>query len=340
MGYEVRVTISGPNCLTNTRLYVDGKVIAEGFGPDEIPARLAEHPSAVLWLDLFDPDLNDLTSIQQEFGLHPLAVEDAVHDHQRPKLDHYPGHLFMNLYAISLRTDGPAPEMRKTEISSFITDRALITVHKSAGDLDALTRRWDADDGLAAGGGLGFLVYGMLDLVVDGQFAGARLLDEAMDRPEDAILGENRAPRAVRRYGFALRRALAELRRAVAPMPDVIAALMRPDTKLVTESLAPYYRDVDDHARRANDTIENARERINGLLDADLNEQSNALNDVTRKLAAWAAIIAVPTALTGYFGQNVPYPGYETWWGFLLSLALIVGTATGLYWYLKHRGWL
>ena len=96
----------------------------------------------------------------------------------------------------------------------------------------------------------------------------------------------------------------------------------------------------DDHARRATDAIDHARERINGLLQADLTEQSNQLNDVTRKLAAWAAIIAVPTALTGYFGQNVPYPGYGTGWGFLLSLVLIVASGTGLYWFLKHRGWL
>ena len=180
----------------------------------------------------------------------------------------------------------------------------------------------------------------MLDVVVDGQFAAARQLDEAMDQTEDDILDEGGAPRAVRMYGIALRRMLAGLRRVVAPMPDLVADVLRADTALVVDHLEPYYRDVDDHARRATETIETARDRINGLLDADLNEQSNALNDVTRKLAAWAAIIAVPTALTGYFGQNLPYPGYEKVWGFLLSLALIVVTAAGLYWYLKRRGWL
>jgi magnesium transporter len=119
-----------------------------------------------------------------------------------------------------------------------------------------------------------------------------------------------------------------------------MAQITRADARLVTEHLAPYYRDVDDHARRATDIIDNARDRINGLLEADLNEQSNALNDITRKLAAWAAIIAVPTALTGYFGQNVPYPGYEKEWGFLVSTVSIVLLAGGLYWYLKRRGWL
>jgi magnesium transporter len=115
---------------------------------------------------------------------------------------------------------------------------------------------------------------------------------------------------------------------------------MRADTKLVTDELAPYYRDVDDHARRATDTIDHARDRINGLLEADLTEQSTALNDITRKLAAWAAIIAVPTALTGYYGQNVPYPGFAKWSGYLQSLALLVVSASALYWYFKRRDWL
>ena len=329
-----------PSCPTHTRLYEGGAVVAEGFAAEKIPALMAEHPDAVLWLDLDDPDEDDLKAVAAEFGLHPLAVEDAVHDHQRPKLDRYPDHLFMNVYAVEITTDGPTPQFAKAEISSFITDRALITVRKSPSDTRPFIERWDADAELGATGGVSFLVYGLLDVVVDGQFAAARALDEAMDQAEDIILEEGGAPRATRRYGFAVRKTLAELRRPVAPMSDVIAQIMRPDTDLVNQELEPYFRDVDDHARRATDTIEAARERINGLLEADLNEQSNALSDVTRKLAAWAAIIAVPTALTGYFGQNVPYPGYEKWWGFVLSLVLIVGTAGGLYWFLKRRGWL
>ena len=315
-------------------------MIDEGFGADLIPAKLGEHPDAVLWLDLFDPDLDDLQALQHQFGLHPLAVEDAVHEHQRPKLDRYPGHLFMNVYAVRVTTDGPSPTLTKTEISSFITERALITVHKSPGDLDHLTRRWDADDGLGEKGGISFLVYGLLDVVVDGHFDAARQIDVAMDRTEDDILIDGGAPRAVRRYGIALRRLLAGMRRVVAPMPGLLSDVLRPENALVLDHLEPYFRDVDDHARRAADTVEAARDRINGLLNSDLNEQSNQLNDVTRKLAAWAAIIAVPTALTGYFGQNLPFPGYEKVSGFLFSLVLIVVSASGLYWYLKRRKWL
>ncbi len=329
-----------PSCPTYTRLYEAGEVVAEGFGPHEIAERLRAHPKAVLWLDLFDPDENDLRAVAAEFRLHPLAVEDAVHDHQRPKLDRYPGHLFMNVYDVRVDTGEPGPRMAKTEISAFLTERALITVRKSESDIARFIQRWDADAGLAPTGGVGFLVYGLLDVIVDGQFAAARRLDEAMDRTEDDMLEEGGAPRSARLYGFALRKTLAALRRPVAPMAGLIADVMRSDTELVDEHLAPYYRDVDDHARRATEIIDSARDRINGLLEADLNEQSNALNDVTRKFAAWAAIIAVPTALTGFFGQNVPYWGYEKFWGFLMSLALIVFSAAGLYVYLRRRGFL
>ena len=329
-----------PSCPTHTRLYEGGGVVAEGFPAEEIAARLAEHPKAVLWLDLYDPDEDDLRAVAAEFALHPLAVEDAVHDHQRPKLDRYPGHLFMNVYAVHVELDGPAPRLHKAEISSFIVERALITVRKSPSDTKQFVERWDQDAELGAAGGVGFLVYGLLDVVVDGQHTAARRVDEAMDKTEDIILEEGGAPRPVRKYGFALRKVIAELRRPVAPMPELIEQVMRADLRLVPDDLAPYYRDVDDHARRATDTIDLARDRINGLLEADEIEQSNVLNDITRKLAAWAAIIAVPTAVTGYFGQNVPYPGYEKWWGFVLSTVLIVAMAAGLYWYLKRRGWL
>ena len=114
-----------PTCPTNTRLYQGGKVIAEGFGAGESTAMLERHPDAVLWLDLFDPDMADMAAIQAEFHLHPLAVEDSVHDHQRPKLDRYPGHLFMNVYGVEADTTGPRPVLQPAEISSFITERAL-----------------------------------------------------------------------------------------------------------------------------------------------------------------------------------------------------------------------
>jgi magnesium transporter len=324
---------------THTRLYAGGKVIAEDFPASEATAQLDQHPDAVLWLGLLNPSPDQMQAVATAFHLHPLAVEDALAEHERPKLDRYRHHLFMNVYQVQVETEN-SPELTKHEISAFITERALITVRKSETDITPLLDRWDSEPELAVAGGVSYLVYGLLDLIVDGQYAAAQRLDEVMDKTEDVLLAEGGAPRNVRRYGFGLRRTIAELRRPVSPMPDLIAQVLRSDSQLMVDHLAPYFRDVDDHAQQATNTIDGARDRINGLLEADLNEQSNQLNDITRKLAAWAAIIAVPTALTGFFGQNVPYPGYERISGFIVSSVLLVFSAGGLYLYLKRRGWL
>jgi magnesium transporter len=140
--------------------------------------------------------------------------------------------------------------------------------------------------------------------------------------------------------GVALRKLVATIRRPVAPMPDLVSQAMRTDGRKIDEQVAPYYSDVEDHARHTVDELEHLRDRIEGVLQADLAEQGNSLNDTTRKLAAWAAVIAVPTALTGFFGQNLPYPGYETTWGFVVSTIVIAAAALGLYLYLRRRGWL
>ena len=327
------------DCTTHTRLYENGKVIAEGFGADQVPAMLDDHPQAVLWLDLDDPELTDLQAVGEEFGLHPLALEDAVVDHERPKLDRYQGHLFVNVYAVNLVEDGRS-HLAKTEISAFVTDRALITVRKSLSDTDRLVERWDADADLGAQGGVAFLLYGLLDVVVDGHYAATQRLDAAMDQVEDALLEEGGAPRDVRMHVVHLRKLTAVLRRAVTPMPELVGKATRTDLGLVDDHLRPYYRDVEDHAHQTVAQIEHLRDRIEGLLQADLAEQGNVLNVVTRKLAAWAAIIAVPTAITGFFGQNVPFWGFEKISGFLFSLSLITVSAGGLFVFLKRRGWL
>jgi magnesium transporter len=340
VGYPPGIVGNVTSSQGSARLYENGKLIDDGFGADEAIGKLREHPEAVLWLDLFDPGTADLQAVADDFHLHPLAVEDAVQDHERPKLERYPGHLFLNLYAVDIATDGGTSKFGKTEVSAFVTDRALITVRKSPSDTSHFVQRWEADAALAARGGVAFLLYGLLDVVVDGHFAAAQKLDGALDSVEDQLLEEGGAPRAVRRHAIALRKTGAALRRAVAPMPELVGRAQRADLGLVDDGLRPYYRDVEDHSMHTVDEVEHLRDRIEGLLQADLTEQSNVLNDITRKLAAWAAIIAVPTALTGYFGQNLPYPGYEKGWGFLLSSALIVAAAGGLYLFLKRRGWL
>jgi magnesium transporter len=334
------VTVNAPSCPSETRLYENGRVIAEDFPADQVHEQLAKHPQAVLWLDLYRPTADDLAAVATEFHLHPLAVEDATQDHERPKLDRYPEHLFLNVYAVDVTTDPEQPPFGKTEISAFVTDRALITVRKAPSDTAKFIERWDADAKLVQTGGVAFLLHGLLDVVVDGHVAATQQLDVAMDSVEDSLLEEGGAPRDVRMKGMRLRKTVAALRRAVAPMPDLVSQAMRRDLGLVDDQLLPYFRDVEDHSRHAVDQMEHLRDRIESLLQADLAEQGNVLNDITRKLAAWAAVIAVPTALTGYFGQNLPYPGYEKAWGYVQSSLLILVSAGGLWLYLRRRHWL
>jgi len=324
-----------PRCPTRTRVYRAGLLVAEGFPAAEISSWLAADADAVVWLDLHDPDEADLQVVTEEFGLHPLAVEDAIHDHQRPKVDRYRTHLFANMYAVGFDLD--TGELTTSEISAFVTARALVTVRKSDFDVDTLLARWDATPDLTPAG-VGFLVHGLLDAVVDGHYTAVQALDDAVDDLEDRLF-EPRPGVDIRRRGFELRKSLVQLRRVVVPMRELVGRL-RTDNHLVTEELAPYFQDVHDHVLRAADGVETARDLIASILETNLTEQANDLNQITKKLAAWAAIIAVPTAVTGFYGQNVPYPGFSQHWGFIASSLTIVVLAGGLYLLLRRQGWL
>ena len=144
----------------------------------------------------------------------------------------------------------------------------------------------------------------------------------------------------IRRRAYELAADLAALRRVVAPMQEVMARLMRTDSHLLDEILDPYYRDVYDHALRATETVDAARDRVDRIADTQLNEQGAQLNEITKKLAAWAAIIAVPTAVTGFYGQNVPYPGFGQHWGFIVSCIVMIGLAGELFFVLRRNDWL
>lgn len=325
-----------PQCPTRTRQYRHGLVVAEGFPAERISDVLAGDQDSVVWLDLQDPTADDLQVVVEEFGLHPLAVEDAVHDHQRPKIDRYKSHLFANVYAVRL---DESDEIDTAEISMFITPRALITVRKSDFDIDALIARWDLDTELGRDAAVSFLLYGLMDAVVDGHYAAIEVLESRADDLEDQLF----VPRPsvdIRERGYRLRRALADLRRVVSPMHELVGRLMRSDLQLATGDLLPYYQDVADHVQRTAEAVDGARDLVASILDANLTEQSNQLNEITKKLASWAAIIAVPTAITGFYGQNVPYPGFGTHAGFASSILVMVVLAVGVWVLLRRKGWL
>jgi magnesium transporter len=327
-----------PKCPTRTRLYRAGRLLEEGFPAERMSERLAADPDAVVWLDLYDPDPADLRIVTDEFGLHPLAVEDAIHPHQRPKVDRYRTHLFANMYAVKVADR--SEELTIGEISMFITPRALVTVRKDDFDIDALIERWDLNTDLVdSGNQISILVYGLLDAVVDGHYDAVEQLDDAIDELQTHLFRE-RTGVDIRRRAYELGATIAMLRRVVAPMQEVVNRLMRADAHLLDSVLTPYYQDVHDHALRTTETVDAARDRVDRIADTQLNEQSAQLNEITKKLAAWAAIIAVPTAVTGFYGQNVPYPGFGRHSGFVSSVVVMLVLAGGLFVFLRRRGWL
>jgi len=323
--------------MRRTRLYRDGMLEAKDFPAAQISDYL-QQPGTVVWLDLCDPDPVDLEVLSEEFGLHPLAVEDAIQQHERPKLDRYQDHYFLTAYTVGL--DPATGRLITSELAAFITPRALITVRKEpAFDIEGVVERWDGSADLA-GHGVGFLLWGLLDFVVDGHFATVQQLDEAMEGLEDLLFDERPHGAEVQRRSFELRKSLVVLRRLVLPMREVVNSLLRRDLGLVDEAMGPYFQDVYDHVLRATEWTESLRDLVSTILETNLAIQGNRLNTITKKVTSWAAIIAVPTAVTGFYGMNVPYPGFAQHSGVLISTALIVILSGGLYLLFKRLDWL
>ena len=323
--------------MAHTRLYRDGKLELEDFPPSDISEHVQD-PDATVWLDYCEPTHEDLQTIASELSLHPLAVEDAVNEHQRPKLDRYESHLFINAYVVHLDSD--SGELSTSEVSMFVTPRALVTVRKDEGvEIGAVLRRWDESPDLA-GNGVAFLLWGVLDVIVDGHFDAVQSLDTEIEELQNALFDTTAREVEVQRRSFELRKSLVLLRRVVLPMREVVNSVMRRDLHVIDPEMTPYYQDVYDHVLRATDWTESLRDLVTTILETNIAIQGNRMNLVMKKVTSWAAIIAVPTAITGFYGQNVPYPGFSAHWGFWFSSALIVVMSVGLYLAFKSRDWL
>ena len=324
-------------CQARTRLYRNGQLELEGFPVADISDYITD-PAVTVWLDLRDPDQDDLGVLSEEFGLHPLAVEDAGNERQRPKLDRYRTHLFLTAYAVKLDTG--TGQLAASEIDAFITDRALITVRKDDGlDIGAVVDRWDADSDLAKFG-VGYLLHGLLDYIVDGHFEAVQSLDEAVESLEDDLFADVPKSIQVQRHSFELRKSLVLLRRIVIPMREVVNSLMRRDLHVVAEDMMPYYQDVYDHVLRAADWTDSLRDLVTTIRETNLTIQGNRLGTITKKVTSWAAIIAVPTLVTGFYGMNVPYPGFSERAGFYASAAIMIVGVVLLYIVFRRRDWL
>ena len=324
--------------MYRTRLYRDGALVKKDFPPADISDYLGDD-GVIVWFDLCEPDEADLATISEELGLHSLAVEDAVHEHQRPKVDRYETHLFLTAYSVALDADSGA--LSSAEIAAFVTPKALVTVRKSPDFcIDEVTRRWDDAGSELRSSGVSLLLHGLLDYIVDTHFEAIQSLDSEVEGLEDQLFSENVKDTAMQRRTFQLRKSLVLLRRVVLPMREVVNTLMRRDIHVIDATTMPYFQDVYDHVLRAGEWTESMRDMIANIYDTHLNIRGNRLNVIMKQVTSWAAIIAVPTAVTGWYGQNIPYPGFGHLSGLWSSIGVTLILSGLLYLLFRRKGWL
>jgi magnesium transporter len=321
----------------HTRVYRKGTLLAEDFPLAEVSDHL-EQPDTVVWVDFCAPEKGQLHELAAELGLHELAVEDALSEHQRPKLDYYASHLFLSCHA--LRVNLESGDLESTEVDAFINKRWLITVRKDEGfSMQPVQQRWDRSPDLVAHG-VGFLLYGLLDVVIDDYFDAVNAFDDYYDAVSEGLFSDTPLDPAEQRHWFQMRRALVRFHRLAVPMREAISGLMRREHHAFDDTLDPYFQDVYDHVLRVTESTDALRDLVATIVETNLSLRDYRQNQIMKKVTSWAAIIAVPTLVTGYYGMNVPYPGFADDWGAVVSGALIVVLSGALYLLFRRREWL
>jgi magnesium transporter len=320
-----------------TRVYRGGVLEAEGFAIADVSDHLAD-PETTVWADLSAPSKQQLHELAAELGLHELAVEDALGRHQRPKLDRYATHLFLSCHAVRLRIEEATLE--ESEVDAFVNRRWLITVRKGDGfPIEPVLERWDRSPDLAVHG-VSFLLYGLLDVVVDEYFDAVEAFDGYYDDVSDGIFAEHPLDREQQRQWFDMRRAMVRFHRLVVPTREAVSSLMRREHGVVAEDMYPYYQDVYDHVLRITEASDSLRDLVSTIVETNLSLRDYRQNLIVKKVSSWAAIIAVPALITGFYGMNLPYPGSGETWGVVAATALMVLVSGGLYLLFKRRDWL
>lgn len=298
---------------------------------------LRHNPDTTLWLDLSAPNTEELTALREEFDFHPLALEDATREHQRPKVDSYGAYYFVVFYCIDM--DPETHSLCTTPLYLFIGSNYLVTIHNEPiAQIKETLRRWQAPDS-PLHQDVGSLVYALLDAIVDDYFPVMDLVAERADDLEEHIF-ENFDQDALQAI-FQLKKDLLQLRRAVAPERDVLNVMLRRDIRVFDENDVLYLQDVYDHIVRTTDSIDTYRDLLSSALDSFLSVQSNRLN-VTVKTLTVASIILMSAALVaGIYGMNFDYMPELHWrYGYFFALGLMVAIAVGLVALFRRIKWL
>jgi magnesium transporter len=322
--------------IINCAAYAGGRRV-ETVDLDGIAAAL-QRPDCFVWLGLYEPDEELLQRVQKEFGLHDLAIEDAHQAHQRPKLEQYENSLFVVLRTVQPSEDGSHLEFGETHV--FVGLNYLVTVrHGSLRSHVGLRARCESTPTLLAKGP-GFVLYALMDFIVDQYLPVVEALEDRFEDLEEHIFAED-CSRQTTRAIYGLKRDLVALKRAVLPLIEVCNRLMKFDLEVISTAVHPYVRDVHDHVTHLNERIDSLRELLGTALEANsslINEQHTVH---TKRLAAWAAILAVPTMVAGIYGMNFEsMPELHLSWGYPLSLGIMGTICIGLWVGFRRSGWL
>jgi magnesium transporter len=323
--------------IVDCALYRSGQRVEETHNLIRLAAEARRDPSAFVWMGLFEPTETDLRGVARVFDLHPLAVDDAVKAHQRPKVDTYGDSLFVVLRTLTY-IDATS-DVETGEISMFVgTDMAITVRHGEGTELSGVRARMEGHPDILAHGPAAVL-YAVADTIVDTYLEVAAELQIDVDELEASVFSPNRTDDFERIYK--LKRELQEFRRAVIPLGEALFGITTQDIPAIPAAARPFFRDVHDHLLRVQEQVESLELLLNGILQAHLAQVGIRQNEDMRRISAWVAIVAVPTMIAGIYGMNFHQMPELSWaFGYPMALGLMVVICAALFRAFKRSGWL
>ncbi|HEY0735458.1 MAG TPA: magnesium/cobalt transporter CorA [Herpetosiphonaceae bacterium] len=297
---------------------------------------LREHPDLTLWFDITQPSQEDFHKLREEFGFHPLAIEDATRHHQRPKVDSYDNYYFVVFYCMEMNEQY---QLSTSPLYLFIGSNYLVTVHdEPISQIQETVRRWQSPSS-PLGQDVGSLVYALLDAIVDDYFPVMDRIADRVEELEEKIFGkfDDSALESI----FQLKKDLLQIRRVVTPERDVLNVMLRRDIRVFDENDVTYLQDVYDHIIRVVDAIDTYRDLLASSLDTFLSVQSNQLNQVVKALTVTSIVLMSVAIVAGIYGMNFDYMPELHWrYGYAWALGLMVAIAVGVIAFFRRIKWL
>ena len=320
--------------LINCSAYQDGRKVAD-LGTEDIHKYLPL-PGCFVWVALRDASEAELAEMQRQFGLHELAVEDASHGHQRPKLEEYDDFVYAVVHTVELVDR----ELHAGEVNLFVGNNYVLSIRNRTHQGFAEVRARCEREPHLLKLGPGFVFYALIDTIVDRYFPVVEELEGELERLERGMFADAPARENIERL-YALKQKLMELKHAAGPLQETVTKLHGGRVPEVCASTQEYFRDVDDHLARINQTIDGVREMLTTAISVQLSLLTLGDNETTKRLASYAALVAVPTMIAGVYGMNFEHMPELKWaWGYPFSIVLMVAIDVYLFMRFRKARWL